>query len=175
MESDRHTYSFIETDDDQLGYYEKDQDLKIKDIIFNSYKDFFKSVIFDEGHKVKEPNSLQTKLTKGICMNKEYIFDLTGTPVLNKVNDLAAQLHIIEQIHNFGGYNSFVQKYEDAEKHELEALHYKLLNTCVIRRLKKECLDLPPKKRDKIMVDIPNRAEYDLALNDLKPRDHQES
>ena len=46
---------------------------KLKDVIFQSVIKQFKSVIFDESHKVKDPSSQQTKFAKGIASGKEYI------------------------------------------------------------------------------------------------------
>lgn len=146
----------------------KRKDVKLSDITFNNYISFFKSIIVDESHKIKEPKAMQSKLTAGICRNKEYIYLLTGTPVLNNVLDLASQLCVLGRINEFGGYDGFMNKYKDCTNDDLVLLHKKLMNTCMIRREKKDVLDLPPKTRQIIYVDIDNRLEYDLAKNDLK-------
>jgi SWI/SNF-related matrix-associated actin-dependent regulator 1 of chromatin subfamily A len=143
------------------------KNLKLKDITFNGYKDFFTSVIFDEGHRVKNVETIQTKLVKGICYNKKYILDLTGTPVLNHVLDIASQLAIIEKIDLFGGYNNFIEKYKDAKKEDLLELQKILKENCYFRREKKDLPELPEKTRQKIIVEISNKDEYETALNDL--------
>jgi len=143
------------------------KDMKVSDIEFNPTIKWFKSVIFDEGHRVKEPKTIQTKLTAAICQGKEYVLDLTGTPVLNNPIDLAAQLAIIGQIHHFGGFKYFCDKYAEATTPELIDLQDKLKSICYFRREKKEVLDLPPLTRQVITVDIDNEVEYRAALKDL--------
>lgn len=144
------------------------KDLKLSDITFNNYKDFFKAVIFDEGHRVKDPKAIQSKLVRAICRGKEWILDLTGTPVMNKTTDLASQLCIIEQMQHFGGYGMFMQNYDSADKFMLADLSKRLKETCYFRREKKDVLNLPEKTRQKLIVDIDNRDEYHTALTDLR-------
>lgn len=144
------------------------KELKLKDILFNSHKDFFKTVIFDEGHRTANPKTIQSKLVYALCHEKEYIMDITGTPVLNRIEDLATQLAIIQQIHHFGGYAEFIHKYSKASKRELELLGEKLRQICYFRREAKDRLDLPEKTREEVIVEIDNAEEYNAALKDLR-------
>ncbi|WP_337659574.1 DEAD/DEAH box helicase [Butyricimonas virosa] len=140
--------------------------IKLKDIIFTENIKLFKSVIIDECHRVKEPSSLQSKLTKGITTGKEVIFAITGTSVVNKAKDLASQLAIINQIDKFGGYSKFVAEY--GYNDNMEELNYLLNKNCFYSRNKKEVLkDLPDKIRTVVPCDINNRDEYNSALDDL--------
>ena len=75
--------------------------LTLKHVRFSPYINLFKSIIIDESHRVKDASTQQTKFTKGICTGKEWVFALTGTPVVNKPVDLASQLSIIGQIDKF--------------------------------------------------------------------------
>jgi len=145
----------------------KRKDIRLADIEFNSYKDFFKSIIIDESQKVINPETMQSKLTAGISIGKRWIFELSGTPVLNKPTDLAAQLCIISKINEFGGYSNFMEKYKNPSKIDLELLSEKLKKVCAIRREKKDVLSLPPKTRQIVYVDLDNREEYDFALKNL--------
>lgn len=145
--------------------------LRITDIKFKETIKVFKSVIIDESHRTKEPKTLQSKLTKGICSGKEYILALTGTPVVNKPRDLVSQLAIIEQLQNFGGYQRFVQRYcegwDGAEN--LEELNYLLNKNCFYRRDKSEVLkDLPAKVRHVVPCEITTGKEYRDAMADLE-------
>ena len=115
----------------------KRKDFRLADIRFNQYRSFFKSVIIDESHRVKDPKSQQAKITAGISMGKEYVYLLSGTPVLNKTIELAPQLIIANKIHHFGGYNAFVDKYSDCSELDLIDLQEKLYKHCMIRREKK--------------------------------------
>ncbi|MEG0108873.1 MAG: DEAD/DEAH box helicase, partial [Lachnospiraceae bacterium] len=140
--------------------------IKLKNIIFDERIKLFKSVLIDEAHRVKEPTSLQSKLTKGITTGKEVIFAITGTPVVNKAKDLASQLAIINQIDQFGGYTKFVSEY--GYNDNMEELNYRLNQVCFFSRNKKEVLkDLPDKYRTVVSCEINNRDEYNAALDDL--------
>ena len=144
------------------------KDFRLDDIVFNEYRNFFKSVIVDESHRVKDVKSLQSKLTAGICMGADKnVFLLSGTPTLNTVLDLAPQLYIAKKIHHFGGYTKFISDYKDADIDKLSLLHKKLIKTSMIRREKKDVAGLPKKTRQVIYVDIDNRTEYNAAVKDL--------
>jgi len=147
------------------------RNLRITDIKFKETIHIFKSVIIDESHRAKDPKTQQAKFVKGICMGKEYILALTGTPVVNKPRDLVSQLAIIEQLKNFGGYQNFVNRYcegwDGAEN--LEELNWLLNKNCFYRRDKGEVLkDLPAKVRQVVQCDITTRKEYKDALADLE-------
>ena len=66
-----------------------------------------KSVIIDESARVKDPTTRQSKIIMGICQGKEYIYELTGTPVVNHATDMACQLAILGRIGEFGGFDCF--------------------------------------------------------------------
>ena len=71
---------------------EKGKPFTIRNIHFNkTATDFFKAVIIDESHRVKSTATIQTKLTKGICIGKEWILHIRNS-VINKPKDLVAQL-----------------------------------------------------------------------------------
>lgn len=149
-----------------------DKPLRLNHIIFNSKRDFFKSVIIDESHRVKSIKAQQTKFTKGICEGKEYIMALTGTPVVNKPVDLISQLGIIDRFKELGGYGYFTKRYCNGyhEASNLKELNYKLNTTCYYSRKKSEVLkDLPPKMRQVVYCDIDpvHRQEYNVAETDL--------
>ena len=129
--------------------------------------DLFKSIIIDESHRCKDGQTQQSKFVMKIAKGKEMVLALTGTPVVNKPFDLIPQLHILEQLDNFGGYKAFVSRYCDNNNHK--ELNYKLNKFCFYRRLKKEVLtQLPDKMRTIDRSDISNRAEYDKAESDLR-------
>lgn len=142
----------------------------LKEMDFDPRHTLIKSVIIDELHKLKDPTTRQAKVSKGITAGKEIIIGLTGTPVVNKPKDLLSQLAIINQLHLFGGWKYFQDRYcEGGTGSNFEAeLNSKLLNICFFRREKKDVLkDLPDKTREVITCDITTRAEYNLAKTDL--------
>ena len=141
--------------------------LTLRDITFNENKDFFKSLIIDEAHRVKDPKAQQTKFTRGLADKKEWILALTGTPVVNKPRDLASQLAIINRLGEFGGWKKFVDRYEDPDTYKLRELNHRLKSICFYRRDKSEATDLPAKTRQVVVCDITTRKEYNEALKDL--------
>ncbi len=147
--------------------------LTIKNIVFNRKRDLFKSVIVDESHRCKDLKTQQTKFVKGIADNKEWIFLLSGTPVVNKPKDLIPQLGILNRMNDFGGYKFFVDRYCGGftGASNLKELNYKLNTICFYRREKKDVLkDLPAKVRQLIMceIDEAHRREYQKAEEDLR-------
>lgn len=143
--------------------------LTLKDITFHENISKIKSVIIDEAHRCKNTKTLQSKLVKGIAAGKEYILALTGTPIINKPDDMIAPLAIIEQLQEFGGYKYFKAKYCDKQyPGALEHLNAALRRTCFYRREKHEVLtDLPAKTRQIVYCEIDNRKEYAAAEQDL--------
>lgn len=142
----------------------------LRDVEFKQAINLFKSVIIDESHRVKSSATQQSKFTKGICAGKEWIIQLTGTPVVNKPKDLVAQLSILGRMDDFGGYKNFVQRYCSGpnEASNLKELNFKLWDTSMFRREKKSVLkDLPDKTRQTLICEITNRKEYQDAEDDL--------
>ena len=140
---------------------------RLKDVVFCPDIRLFKSVIIDESHRVKDPGAQQTIFTKGIATGKEYIMLLSGTPVVNRPEDLVAQLSIMGRLQEFGGRGKFLADYGDKDG-DLEGLSRELYGKCLIRREKKAVLaDLPDKTRVDLYVDTGNTEEYRLAAEDL--------
>ena len=142
------------------------KDFRLKDVVFNDAIKVFRSVIIDESHRVKDPSAQQTIFTRGIAEGKEWRILLSGTPVVNRAEDLVAQLSIMGRLQEFGGRAKFLADY--GENDNLEELSQQLYSSCMIRREKAKVLtQLPDKTRTDLYVDIANREEYSLAEADL--------
>lgn len=146
--------------------------LRLNHIHFNEFINLFDMVIIDEAHRCKDGRGQQTKFVMGIAKDKEYVLNLTGTPVVNKPNDLISQLYILNQLNDvFGGYKKFIDRYCSGPNgsSNLKELNYVLNKFCFYRREKKDVLkDLPDKMRQIVKCDISTRAEYDKAMMDLE-------
>ena len=148
---------------------------RLKDVVFCPQIRMFKSVIIDESHRVKDPSAQQTIFTKGITTGKEWIILLSGTPVVNRPEDLVSQLSIMDRLQEFGGRTKFVADYCTDPKDKkaepavpLSVLSNQLYANCMIRREKAKVLpQLPDKTRVDLYVDISNAPEYNLAAADL--------
>lgn len=147
-----------------------DSRFTMKSITFDPRISLFRSVIIDESHKCKSTKTQQSKFTEGICKGKEFILELTGTPVVNDNTDLIQQLKIMERLEDFGGYKHFVDKYCSGPKKasNVKELNWRLWQSCFFRREKAKVLkQLPEKTRQYLEVDITTRTEYKRAESDL--------
>lgn len=143
------------------------KDFRLKDVVFTPDTQLFRSVIIDESHRVKDASAQQTIFTKGICTGKPYVICLSGTPVVNRPEDLVSQLSIMGRLTEFGGKSRFLAEFGQ-EDSDLALLSSQLYDRCLIRREKAKVLtQLPAKTRSDLYVDISNRPEYDLAASDL--------
>ena len=142
----------------------------LRDVEFRNSIQLFKSVIIDESHRCKSSSTQQAKFCKGICAGKEWVIELTGTPVVNKPKDLIPQLSILSRMDDFGGYKNFVNRYcsGQSEASNLKELNYMLWKNAMFRREKSLVLtDLPDKIRQVNSCEITNRKEYQDAERDL--------
>lgn len=146
------------------------QRFTLKSIEFDKRIDLFKSVIIDESHKCKSSRTQQSKFVQGIAKGKEYVLELTGTPVVNNNEDLIQQLNILGRMEDFGGYRKFVERYcaGESKSSHIKELNYYLNKYCFFRRQKKDVLKwLPEKTRVTLVTDIDNRKEYNTAKADV--------
>jgi SWI/SNF-related matrix-associated actin-dependent regulator 1 of chromatin subfamily A len=150
-----------------------------------------KSLIFDEAHWLKTPSSKRTKLSLHLSNFCQYVWLLTGTPVLNRPSELIPLLQIVKKLDQFGGWFGFVKRYcaayqkdvwmkvkneetgmavpvrkkiwDTSGSSNLRELNEKLRGYGgYIRRSKDQVLtELPPKQIAHVYVDITNPEEYD--------------
>ena len=142
----------------------------LRDVEFRNSINLFKSVIIDESHRCKSASTQQAKFCKGICTGKEWVIELTGTPVVNRPKDLIPQLAILDRMNDFGGYKPFVDRYCSGQREasNLGELNFNLWKYCMFRREKSLVLtDLPDKIRQVNTCEITNRKEYMDAERDL--------
>lgn len=147
-----------------------DTRLTMKSITFDPRINLFKSVVIDESHKCKSTKTQQSKFVEGICRGKEYILELTGTPVVNDNTDLIQQLKIMGRLEDFGGYKNYVERFCNGPRKasNLKELNWRLWTSCFFRREKAKVLtQLPDKTRQYIEMDITTRDEYRKAEADL--------
>lgn len=148
----------------------KSEGWTLRNVEFRNSINLFKSVIIDESHRCKSASTQQAKFCKGICTGKEWIIELTGTPVVNRPKDLIPQLAILNRMEDFGGYKPFVNRYCSGQREasNLKELNFNLWKYCMFRREKSLVLtDLPDKIRQVNTCEITNRKEYVDAERDL--------
>jgi len=124
-------------------------------------------LILDESHKLKNPEAIRTQHVFGsgtiAPIPSEKALLLTGTPMINYVHDLYTQFHCLDPAmwpsfeqfvadHYFPGYKIISPSQIVGVERNLERLR-RQLQAIMIRR-PKSILDLPPKTREIVEVDI---------------------
>lgn len=141
----------------------------------SAFRDFtFDTVIYDEAHYLKNPDSKRTKAA--MELRKERAMLLTGTPMLNQVNELWTLLNIIDP-KRFPKYWSFVNRYcvfggyENRQivgvKNQKELVT--VLGEVMIRRMKNDVLSREKPTYVQLQVKLsPEQQElYNSVANDL--------
>lgn len=165
-------------DIDKADWYIINYDLLERD--YHKLKNIpFTSITLDESHYVKsisnngEANSKRADYAIRLAEKCDFVFSLTGTPITNKPKDIFNILRISNHILSRHFFN-FAQKYCGAEHNGYgwkfdgssneEELHQKI-KPIMLRRLKKDMLDLPEKLRRFIPVEI-NMESYYKAIRE---------
>ena len=135
----------------------------------------FDIVIFDEAHYLKNPKAKRTQACHKLRARR--FFALTGTPMLNQVNELWGILHVLDPV-AFPKYWTFVNRYcvfggwQDKQiigvKNEKELTTK--LKSLMIRRLKSEVLDLPEVQYIQKKIDLSPEQQrlYDKVVDELE-------
>lgn len=143
----------------------------VKHIILKEAASIFKTIIVDESQYVKDPATKRTKFCVAICRRKPHVFCLSGTPALNDGKEIYPQLCMMNKEKLFApNMLTFMRQFSGKKnKNNLKLLNGLMRKHCFYRRVKSEVLhDLPAKTRQKVLVDITNREEYDLAENNFR-------
>lgn len=135
----------------------------------------FDVAVFDEAHYLKNPKAKRTKACLEVYSRRSFM--LTGTPMLNHVDELWSILHRIDPA-GFPKYWSFLNRYavfggyKDKQiigvKNEKELTER--LQAVMLRRLKSEVLDLPEVQIIERRVDLTSeqRKLYDEVVNEMR-------
>ncbi|HET6508016.1 MAG TPA: DEAD/DEAH box helicase [Baekduia sp.] len=128
-----------------------------------------RALVLDESHFCKTPTARRTQAVTAIAdaLDEDAIvLLLSGTPVLNRPEELAPQLKILGRLEEIGGARRFARVY--ARGQELNTLNRRLRRTCFVRRRKADVLrHLPAKQRVIVPVAIANGGEYRAAQADV--------
>ncbi|HAR79747.1 MAG TPA: hypothetical protein DCR21_02845, partial [Succinivibrionaceae bacterium] len=140
----------------------------------------FASLVMDESHYVKGYQSQRTKAVTALSRNIPVRLALSGTPLLNRPQELIAQLKILDRLDDLGGFSFFTTRYCGAHRTNfgldlsgathLDELNRRLRECCYVRRKKNDVLtELPAKRISKVFFDLTPAARkaYNTAFNDL--------
>lgn len=134
----------------------------------------FDVAIIDEAHKIKNPRSQTTKAVQKLWTPRSFL--LTGSPLLNKVDELWSLLYRIDPA-SYPSYWTFRQRYcvmggyqgKQIVGVQNEQELMMRLQSVMLRRLKSEVLNLKEPQYIRRTVDLhPNqRRHYNQALEEL--------
>ena len=128
-----------------------------------------RALVLDESHYCKNPRAKRTQATRKLAdgLPKDALrLALSGTPVLNRPDELVSQLRIIGRLEDFGSGARFARRFRGIGAEE--RIHWHLRRRCFVRRLKSEVLpQLPAKRQAVVPVELDNEREYRLAERDV--------
>ncbi len=128
-----------------------------------------RTLVLDESHYVKNARAQRTKAALELAnkMPEDALrLALTGTPVLNRPEELVSQLRAIGRLGDFGSGARLSRRFRDAGSDD--RLHWNLRAHCYVRRTKDQVLpQLPSKRHDTVPVPLSNEDEYRLAEQDV--------
>jgi len=128
-----------------------------------------KALILDESHYVKNARAARTKAALELANRLPegaLRLALTGTPILNRAEELVSQLRVLGRLKDFGSGARLTRRFKAAGSDD--RLHWNLRAHCYVRRTKEQVLpQLPAKRHDTVPVLLSNEHEYRLAERDV--------
>lgn len=126
--------------------------------------------VLDESHRIKTPHAKVTKAILQLRSDAARRYLLSGTPVANKPDDLWSQIFFLDGGESLGEtLEQFQSRYGNARGYKNVDDLRERLSAISMRRLKDEAVQLPPKRVNRICVDLAGRqsAMYDEMRNEL--------
>jgi SWI/SNF-related matrix-associated actin-dependent regulator of chromatin subfamily A-like protein 1 len=128
-----------------------------------------RALVLDESHYVKNPGAQRTKTALELAdrlSDDALRLALTGTPILNRPDELVSQLRVLGRLSEFGSGARLTRRFRSAGSDD--RLHWNLRARCYVRRTKQQVLpQLPSKRHDSVPILLSNEQEYRLAENDV--------
>lgn len=113
-----------------------------------------KSVIIDESHLVKNPNTKRSQIIRLLINDIPTRILLTGTPIIIRADDLINQLVLINRLDEIGGEKWFKHNISNINPKEVLHVLGNKLKTIMLRRTKEEVLKLLDKRIWVVNIDI---------------------
>jgi len=131
----------------------------------------FNMLLCDESHYLKNRKAKRTMQLLAMSKRSTRIVLMSGTPALNKPIELFSQMHMIRPV--FVKYSThFAKRYCDGKMTDYgyderghscdEELHWLLKKVYMVRRLKRDVLNLPKKTRQKVVLGIEDQYLEDI-------------
>lgn len=159
---------------------------RIKEVADTLAKYQWSAMILDEAQRIKNYKAAQTKEILRISKNALRRYIATGTPILNSLMDIFTLYLFLDGGERFGtNYHQFVNRYFTdknigwrgspkyfpdwrARKDKITEIQAKIYS-CADRKLKEDCLDLPPKIYETYYVEMDpaQKKMYEQLKNEL--------
>jgi len=169
--SDCKAMPFYGTKEDKLETLEEKWDwIVVTFESFERYREEFlaivdekRFVILDETTKIKNPKAKRAKACHDLGLKTKHKLILTGTPVTQHAYDVFSQFKFLDCGETFGfDYDSFINQYFwrrgyslIARSGAIEEISKKMYGKSATRFLKKDCIDIPDKVYDSVLLDLP--------------------
>jgi superfamily II DNA or RNA helicase len=133
----------------------------------------FKAIAIDEAHYIKNYKAQRSVAVQTLSKSIKVKLALTGTPVLNRPNEILQILCFLDKVRDFGGFKQFLNRYcFDGEYYNgarnLTELAEKLRSSCMIRRMKKQVAkEMPDLIRSVLTIPVDNLEEYNCMMHDI--------
>jgi len=146
-------YNLILLNYDSLNSYENE----LKELI-----DSRTLLIFDEAHKIKNPDGVRANAALNISKSSRFTVTLTGTPIPNSYSDIYNLLNILfpDEYDSFFGYS--LKALENATKDEFLQSEINQRIFPFFCRITKRDLEIPPPNKDNFIKVLMNERERKL-------------
>lgn len=139
----------------------------------SKFDNYFEGLIFDELHKLKNHESIRTRIAHQLSLRAKYVIGLTGTPISTSEMDLWAEYWVIDNGeslgHNFFSFRrSFFKEGFYEWKIKGESARQRLLDKIshvTLRYDREECFDLPLRQPPQIRLGVPTKEQLRLTNN----------
>lgn len=134
----------------------------------------FDVIILDESHYIKNRGSKRSKALRKMGKSAKYRYILTGTPMTNsKLHEFYAQYDFLDPC-IFTNWTTFTNRfvnmgqYYQPESYRNKEILETMINAHAMRLTKEECLDLPEKLPDEvILVPLLEKKYYKEAMENF--------
>ncbi len=133
------------------------------------------TLICDEAHAVRSSKAKRTKQVRQLSYKCKKVWFLTGTPLVNRVNDLLGLLFTLNRFHDtFGTFDNFVKMFNikhNGYGHDWDSAVPSpevpnILRRVMLRRLREKVLpELPEMQHQTILLDVNSKIK---AMLDVK-------
>lgn len=126
----------------------------------------FGCVVYDEAHKIKNPNAQISQAARAISSKSQFSVLLTGTPIENELRDLWALFDVFDPAH-FGSWKRFKKEFITGTQANVDERLRARASNYILRRLKKDYLQELPAKIEQVH-EVEFNADEAIAYHQIR-------